>query len=118
MNDVAQLESELNSMIQRGEILPAFERYYAEDVVMQENSDPQFEGKAVNRDREQAFVDSVQQVHGIKLVASAIHGNTAFGEWLFDVTFKGGGRVKMEQVSVRRWRDGKVASERFYYHKG
>ena len=32
---------ELNQMIQKGEILPAFDKFYAEDVVMQENeNDP------------------------------------------------------------------------------
>lgn len=118
MNQIEQLENELNVMIQRGEILPAFEKFYAENVVMQENSEPPVPGKAANRDREKAFVDSVQAVHGIKLMRSAANGEVAFGEWLFDVTFKGGGRVKLEQVSVRQWRDGKVVNERFYYNKG
>jgi SnoaL-like domain len=35
-----------------------------------------------------------------------------------DVTFKGGGRVKMEQVTGRVWNDEKVVSERFYYNAG
>jgi hypothetical protein len=34
------------------------------------------------------------------------------------VTFKGGQRMKLEQVAVRRWKDGKIVKERFYYNKG
>ena len=45
-------------------------------------------------------------------------GDVSFSEWSMDVTFKGMGRVKMAQASVRRWRDGQVASERYYYNKG
>lgn len=118
MSNIEQLDAELNAMIQRGEIMQAFERFYADDVVMRENSDEPFVGKAFNRNREQAFVDSVQQVHEIKLLAGAVRGDTTFAEWLFDMTFKGGGRVQMAQVGVRRWRDGQVVSERFYYNKG
>lgn len=111
-------ENELNAMIQKGEIMAAFEKFYADDVVMQENSDPPFAGKPTNREREQAFVDSVEQLHGIKLLNSAVNGDIAFCEWLFDLTFRGGHRAQLAQVSVRHWKDGKVVRERFYYNKG
>ena len=42
----------------------------------------------------------------------------SLGEWVLDVTFKGAERRPMHQASVRRWRNGEVASERFYYNKG
>lgn len=118
MDDIRKLDAELNAMVQGGQILAAFERFYGDDVVMQENSEPPVSGKTANRAREQAFVDSVAEVHGIHLLATATAGDVAFGEWLLDVTFKGGGRVKMAQASVRRWKDGKVVAERFYYNKG
>jgi ketosteroid isomerase-like protein len=116
--NTANLESELNAMIQKGEIMAAFEKYYAEDVVMQENSEPPFAGKTANRAREQAFVDSVGQVHAIKVVNSAVSGDVAFSEWLLDVTFRNGQRAQMAQVAVRRWKNDRVVHERFYYNKG
>ena len=116
--NTASLESELNAMIQKGEILAAFEKYYADDIVMQENSEPPCNGKPANRVREQAFVDSVAQVHSIKLVNGAVNGDIAFSEWLMDVTFRGGQRVQMAQAAVRRWKNDRVVHERFYYNKG
>jgi ketosteroid isomerase-like protein len=116
--NVSAVERELNAMIQKGEILPAFEKYYADDVVMQENSEPPCNGKLANRAREENFVGSVAQVHDIKLVNSAINGDIAFSEWLLDLTFKGGQRAQLAQAAVRRWKDGKVIHERFYYNKG
>jgi ketosteroid isomerase-like protein len=117
-SNIAALENELNAALQRGEILPAYEKFYADDVVMQENADPPTKGKDANRVREKAFVDSIAEFHGMKLVGGAVGDDISFSEWMLDVTFKGGGRVVMHQAAVRRWRQGKVVSERFYYNKG
>lgn len=118
MDTVASLESQLNAAIARGDIINAFEKYYSDDVVMQENSSPPCVGKAANRQREEEFVASVDQVHGIRVVNSAINGDIAFSEWLMDLTFKNGARAQLEQVAVRTWKNGQVARERFYYNKG
>lgn len=114
---VENLDQELNQAILSGGAMDAFERYYADDVVMQENSEPPTKGKDANRQREIEFFSSVEEFHGATLHASAVNGDVTFGEWEYDLTFKGGGRVKMNQVAVRRWKDSKVASERFYYSK-
>ena len=50
-----------------------------------------------------------------QLLAAAENGDTGFSEWEYDVTFKGAPRTIMSQVDVRRWKDGKVIHERFYY---
>lgn len=116
--DIRNLEKELNGMILQGKILEAFDKFYADDVTMQENTDPPREGKATNREFEIAFLDSFQEFHSAELVASATGKDVSFSEWLWDVTFKEGGRVQMAQVATRRWKNGKVVSERFYYNKG
>jgi hypothetical protein len=114
-SNVKALDDEINRMILSGKAMEAFEKFYAEDVEMQENSLPPFKGKDVNRKREIEFFSSVEQFHGAEVRASAAGDNVSFGEWMYDITFKGGKRMKMEQVTVRRWKNGKVISERFYY---
>jgi len=113
-----ELDHALNQQVLAGDIMGAFETFYAEDVVMQENSAEPIPGKAANREREQEFVKSIAEFHGARVLASAISGDTSFSEWEMDVTFQGGFRVKMAQVAVRTWRDGLVVRERFYYNKG
>ncbi len=115
---VASLEKELNDMILAGQAMEAFEKFYAEDVVMQENSDEPFRGKDVNRKREEEFFASVEEFHGAQLVGSASGDDRSYAEWDWDVTFKGVGRVRMNQVAARQWKDGKIVHERFYYNKG
>ena len=113
-----ELDQALNQQVLAGDIMGAFEKYYADDVVMQENSDEPFAGKEINREREQKFVDSLAEFHSGSVVSSAVNGNTSFSEWAMDVTFKGGARYKLAQVAVRTWKDGQVVRERFYYNKG
>jgi hypothetical protein len=113
-----ELDNALNQQVLAGDIMGAFEKFYAEDVVMQENSDEPIPGKAANRERELQFVNSIAEFHGGSVPSSAVNGNTSFSEWAMDVSFKGGVRVKMAQVAVRTWKDGQVVRERFYYNKG
>ena len=116
-SNLAELDRELNQLIANGDILGAFEKYYSDDVEMRENADPPCKGKAANRIREQAFVDSVGQVHAIKLVGSAVGDGVSYSEWMMDITYKNGARSASHQASARRWKNGKVVSERFYYNK-
>lgn len=118
MSDIAVLDKDLNEKILAGKALEAFEQYYADDVVMQENSEAPFEGKDFNRKREIEFFASIGEFHGAKLEASAVTGNTSFSQMWMDATFKNGFRYTNTQVAVRQWKDGKIVHERFFYQKG
>ena len=110
-------DQQLNQQILSEDALGAFEKFYAEDVVMQENLDAPRVGKTANRKAEQEFFATVEQLHGARLLGSAVNGETSYSEWEYDVTFKGGQRVTLTQVAARRWKNGKVVHERFYYSK-
>src|SRR5882762_4547744 len=92
--DVKTLDDQLNRQIQAGAILEAFERFYADDVVMQENTDEPKVGIDACRQAERAFLDAVEQFHSARLLGSAVNGDTSYSEWEFDATYKGAGRVK------------------------
>lgn len=111
------LAAELQQMILQGKSMEAFEKFYDDNVVMQEASGEQRKGKEANRKFEQEFTGSIQEFHGAQIKSSAVNEQTgtSFAEWWMDVTFKGGQRVQMEEVSVQHWKNGKVVFERFYY---
>lgn len=115
MSLINERNAAMNEAIERGEGQEAFEEFYAEDVVMMENDQP-FEGKAVNRQRQIEFANSVEVFHRAAVTSSAVSGDTSFAEMVFELTFKDGTRVTMEEVAVRRWNDaGQIVHERFYY---
>lgn len=115
MTDLAALETELNQYILDGRILEAFERFYADEIVMQENTAPPVVGKALNRERERAFFGSISDSK-ITLLGSAIGDGVTYSEWIFDLHFKDGRRICMTEVSARRWQGGAIVHERFYYN--
>ena len=49
MSNLLEKINDLNNMILQGKALEAFDKYYHEGVIMQENDNPPREGKAVNR---------------------------------------------------------------------
>ncbi len=113
--DIHTLDTELNTMIQNGEALEAFEKFYADSVVMQENEQDPTVGKDANREREKAFFGSVTELRKIAVVASAAQGSTSFSQWFMDYTHKDNGDLAYHQVAVRTWENGKVVKEVFYY---
>ena len=115
MTNIQTLDSDLNQMILKGQILEAFDRFYGDEVVMQENSQPPTVGKPANRAREEQFVGSVAELHEVKIGKTGANGDTTFSVWIIDATYKGGPRVRQEQVAVRTWKDGKVGREQFFH---
>jgi len=115
MSNHAELDKKLNDAILAGKAMEAFEELYDDDIVMQENLEPEYRGKDFNRKREQDFFQSVEAWHDARVLASAVHGDVSFSEWEMDISIKGIGRVKMAQVAIRRWKNGKIVHERFYH---
>jgi ketosteroid isomerase-like protein len=114
MSIKAQVQSVIDGIL-KGKILETFDAYYADDVVMSENRTEERVGKAVNREYEIKFLENVQELHGAKVDRVVIDGDYAAVEWSFDITFKDGNRVKMQQVAVQTWKDGKIIREDFYH---
>lgn len=114
-HDVAELDHRLNRAILDGRALEAFDELYADEVSMRENGEDPIRGKEANRKREEEFFGSISELHELSLVSSAVGNDVSLSEWVFDVTFEDGNRKRLEQTAVRRWKDGEVVEERFYY---
>ena len=109
---IAALEKELNEMIATGKAMEAFEKFYADDVVMRENHNCDLDTPLVDQFD---FFGNVAEFHEGSLLGSAAQGDRSYSEWVFDVTFKDGSRMRNHQVAARHWKDGKVISEQFFY---
>jgi hypothetical protein len=116
LESVADSDRQLNEQVLHGNLRDAYERWYGDDVLMDENGHYSMKGKAANRDR-QIAIGQLIRAYGRRLISSAVEGSRSFSEWEFDLEY-GGVRYTLKQVSVREWENGKVARERFYYHSG
>jgi ketosteroid isomerase-like protein len=100
--------------VESNRILDAIDEFYADDVSMQDNLDPPVVGKAANRERERAFFGGIT-VHQNRALSVAVDGDQAVIHWLFEFTGGDGKRYRIDQLAHQSWKDGRVASERFYY---
>jgi len=106
-------------LVKKGKGMDAFEKYYAEDVVMQENSEEPRIGKDNNRKFEIEFISSIEEMHSSEIKAYAVNEETGyiFIQAAMDATFKGMGRFIMEEVQVQKWQNGQIVHERFFYNR-
>lgn len=116
MIDLRTNVDQLNQMILEGKILDAFDKFYADDVVMQDNNYPARDGKEINRQFEEAFVNGLTEFRGAKVVNTIISDDLAVVEWWFDYTHKDFGTRNYTQLAVQRWKNGKIIEEKFYYN--
>ena len=117
MSSIKDSVNELNNMILEGKILDAFDHFYADNVVMQDNNNPLREGKQVCRQFEEDFVNNLTAFRGaeVKNVLVSEDAGVATVEWGFDYTHKEWGDRNYTQVAVQQWEDGKIVNERFIY---
>ncbi len=106
---------DLNQMILSGKMMDAFEKYYHNDVTMQENNETPTVGKDANREREIQSMGMIEEFHGAEVKNVAVGDDVTMVEWEMDVTYKGAPRNLMCQVAVQKWKDGQIINERFYY---
>jgi hypothetical protein len=109
-----ELDDKLNALIIQGRTVEAFETYYAEHVVAQENEGPERHGRDAWLRARQDMERGMRKFNA-RMLANAASGDTSFSEWVYDVELEGMGAMHVAQVAVRHWKDGRVVRERFYH---
>lgn len=114
--EIEQSLKDLNTLVLEGKMLDAFEKYYHDDVVMQENELTPIAGKEVNRQREIEFLNNITDFRGAAVEGIAIGENLSSVIWKYDYSHKEWGDRNYTQVSVQHWKDGKIIKEQFIYN--
>lgn len=113
--DTATRAGDLQNYIKTGKILEAMTEFYSPDTAMQENRKPATVGLQANIEREKQFLAQVKTFKGYTVKALAVAGDVSIAESVLEFVNQQDQDVKLEQVSVQRWKNGKVVHERFYY---
>jgi predicted secreted protein len=97
----------------RGKAMEAFEKYYAEDVVMQENELPPTIGKDANGEREKEFFSKVVEFNGADVTAVAIGDGVMMVEWFFTTRIRIGEGVHITRLQISAGRMVKLFMKGF-----
>lgn len=116
MSNLLEKVSDLNDLVLQGRALEAFEKYYDDQVVMQENEAPPTVGKEANRNREVEFYSKIVELRTARPLKVSVGQGVTMVEWYYDYTHSEWGERNYSQVSVQEWREGKIINEKFYYN--
>jgi ketosteroid isomerase-like protein len=110
----AKLETALNEMTRKGQILEALAGFYAESCVFEEADGSRRLGRKAQHDHLAAFFASLTKFNRATLHAECTGGDASLSEWTFDMTGGDGKPIVWNEVLARRWENDRVVSERFY----
>ena len=84
--ELRAIYEDIKTLMSQGKAMDVFEKYYAEDVLMQENDNPSTVGKTANRARELDFFAKVTEIRGLQLKEVVYRDNLIIAEWFADYT--------------------------------
>lgn len=117
-----QKAKDLYDMMDKGQLMEAFEKHYAENCVIRENPTGEVrEGKEAQRKAIENWQASIEEYHGSgynNITADEENRVTMVESWT-DVTMKNGMRMNMSEVAVQKWNEeGQIENEQFYFQMG
>lgn len=67
------------------------------------------------RAKSQQWQSMVEEIHSADISDPVVGGNHFSCSFAYEVTMKGAGRIKMEEIAVYEVQNEKIVSERFFY---
>jgi ketosteroid isomerase-like protein len=100
--------------IERGEFLEALPKFYAEDMVAQENDLPPRVGRAAQTANEEAALQRMR-FDSIKAVSFLVDGDRVAINYVFEMTTVSGDRLRMDEIAYQLWRGDQIVHERYFF---
>ena len=113
-----QVADRLVALCRTGEIFKAIEELYADDIASIEpdhSPSKTARGKKAVLEKGKQFAAMIEERHGGSFSDPIIGGRYFSVAMILDATFKGKGRMKLEEVCVYEVKEGKIVWEQFYF---
>ena len=116
-----EVANRFNELAQTGQWDKVQEELYAENAESIEPAHanakgmPNAKGREELKKKGEAFNQMVEEMHGGFSTEPVVAGNHFAVGMGTDVTFKGQGRSKMDEIAVYEVRDGKIVKEQFFF---
>jgi hypothetical protein len=119
MHSTQQIATRLAELCRQGKFEAAQKELFADDAVsIEQHETPDFpketKGLRAILDKGHKWESMVEKIHECSASTPLIAGNAIAMTLAMDVTMKGRGRMKLEEVCVYEVKDGKIASEQFF----
>lgn len=113
-----QVANRLVELCRKGQIQQAGEELYADSIVSLEPENAPVKsarGKLAVAQKGAQFASMIEERHGGSFSDPIVGGRYFSLSMTLDATFKGMGRMVMEEICVYEVKDGKIVSEQFFF---
>ena len=115
----AEVAAKFNQLSKEGNWDKIQDELYAENAVSIEPPNSpgmqSVEGLAAIKQKGKMFNEMVEEMHGGYSTDPVVAGNHFSVGMGMDVTMKGSGRMKMDEIALYEVKDGKIVKEQFFY---
>lgn len=116
----AEVAAKFNEYAQSGNWEKIQEDLFAESAVsIEPPGSPglqSVEGLAAIKEKGRKFNESLEEMHGGYSTEPIVAGNFFSVAMGMDATFKGMGRMRIDEIAVYEVKDGKIVKEQFFYN--
>lgn len=114
-----QRAKDLYTMIERGKLIDAIEKYYHENVLIISDDGKERKGKSEARKYDEYFLKEIEEVFGGEIlnVTSDEDKKITMVEFWINVKFKNGVKKQIKEVAVQNWDGDLIMKENFYSRK-
>ena len=122
--DTQQIANRLVELCRAGEFSKVYDELFAADAQniempeMAEGPLGNASGLDAMRRKSAAWEQGVEQMHGFSVSEPLVAGNWFALTMSMDVTFKGRGRMAMDEICIYQVRNGRIVREQFFYDAG
>lgn len=115
MNDtIIAAETASNALTAQGKILESIDKFYADDCVFIEPDGSRRDSRKDERAHLEKFFATLKSFDGATLHGQAVGDGVSMSEWTFKMTGGDGKAIVWHEVLARKWRNGKIISEKYY----
>ena len=118
MKTTQQVADRLISLCREGKIAEAGDELYADNIVSIEPEHGMVKsatGKQAVQEKGKQMAMAIEQRHGGSFSDPVVGGNYFSTSMILDATFKGAGRMKLEEICLYEVKDGKIVKEQFFF---
>ena len=109
--------NDFNSLVQQFKFVEAVDRFYDQNIISTDNSGEPTRGIENFRQGVEHFLSNAT-VENLELLSTIIEDNLSVAHWHYIFTVKKYGRLDYKQMSVQRWKNGKIIQENHFYNLG
>ncbi|GAB3643748.1 SnoaL-like domain-containing protein [Spirosoma arcticum] len=110
---IATAVDEIIALVAEGKPMDAFEKFYHDDIEKTDLDGVTHQGKDLIEKTGHQQLATILQVRDFSAVAKVVKGNRSFIVWSIDLD-NTGGVLKVVEVAIQDWQDGKIIRERYF----